>query len=957
MTADIIRFGRFEFDRVEHQLRQNGAVVRLEPIPLDLLFLLLEKPGQLLTRDEIYQRIWGDKVFVDAESAINTAIRKVRRALNDQSPTPQLVIRVSGRGYRFAGRLEGANHRLTLNTSSPKLVGRAREMAELHVALADTMSGHGRFALVSGEPGIGKSRICTELGAEAEKNGMAVVIGRCIEQEAVAYLPFVEILEGYVERSQNPDELRRAMGEEGPVLGRLLPKLQRILPELPPPPELGVEQARRHLFNCVCDFIARRAREQPTLVILEDLHWADDSTLALIDHLSQRDLSLPLMVVGTFRSSRADLNPNLTRSLEGLVRARRAFEIRLEGLDHGHVALMLQALSGHTAPAEVTKEFYARTDGNPFFVEELFRHLVEENRLYDVAGRIRVEMAMRDTEVPPNVGLVVGRRLGRLREATNNILSVAAVIGRSFSCELLEAASGMPRDLLLEGLDEAEQVGLVRSISDVQARAEFSHELTRAAILNRLSAARRQQLHREVAAAIERIYPDSLEDHVDALGHHYSHSNNAEKAIEYLSRAGQQALRRWAHEQAVRNLNGAIERLRTLPDSPERKKRELSLRLILGPCLLAFTGWGTREVERNSAHARELCTALGDPPELFGVSYGLWSVRWARAEMRAAKDAALLLLARAEEMHDPAALGMAHLAMGMTLHFMGEATLAAKHFRSALSLDDSDHRPQGQMDIDHRVHRLYYLAWALIHVGYPEQALQSALEAMARARTLSHPHTTAYANAYFGMISLLRREPDEAREVGEQLFAMCSEYGVADFLAAAIGIRGTVLASRGHEEGIPLIEQWVASGRKTGLKIAQPLELCWLAEACIAFNHFDQASEALDEALTIAESDGARYCEAETHRLRGELLLRKSKSSRVEAETCFVRATEVARQQSARWWELRATVSLARLLVKQGRRDEAHKMLSDFYSWFTEGFGTADLKEAKALLDKLSNSP
>ena len=452
---------------------------------------------------------------------------------------------------------------------------------------------------------------------------------------------------------------------------------------------------------------------------------------------------------------------------------------------------------------------------------------------------------------------------------------------------------------------------------------------------------------------METLFADNLDDHADALAHHYSHSENADKAIEYLGRAGQQALRRSAHDQAIRNLNDAIERLTALPDSSDRKRRELSFQMMLGPALIALTGWGTTEVERTSARALELCTALGDPPELFGVLYGSWSLRFIRADMRAADAAAMLLLARAEELQDRAMLQMAHSAMGMTLFHMGEARLAAEHFRSGLSLDDPDHHPW-PMGIDFRASHLCYLGWALFLVGYPEQALQSALEAVARARTLSHPHTTAYANGYIATVRLLRREPDEALEVGEEIFALCSQYGLTDFLGLAVGIRGTVLASRGHEEGIPLIEQTVASGRKTGLKILRPRELCWLAEACIAFNQFDKASEALDEALTIAETDGARYWEAETHRLRGELALRESESNRVEAETCFERATEVARQQSARWWELRATVSLARLLASQGRREEARARLAEIYNWFTEGFDTADLKDARALLDELS---
>ena len=228
---------------------------------------------------------------------------------------------------------------------------------------------------------------------------------------------------------------------------------------------------------------------------------------------------------------------------------------------------------------------------------------------------------------------------------------------------------------------------------------------------------------------------------------------------------------------------------------------------------------------------------------------------------------------------------------------------------------------------------------------------------MARARTLSLPHTTAIAEGNIAWVRLLRGELDEALEVGERQFALCSEYGVAEGLASAIGIRGTVLASRGHEEGIPLIEQMVALGRKAGEKMLRPGDLFSLADACTAFNQFDKASEALDEALTIAESDGDCYFEVETHRLRGELLLRKSASNRVEAETCFERATEAARQQGARWWELHATVSLVRLLASQGRREEARARLAQIYNWFTEGFDTAGLKDAKALLDELSAGP
>jgi predicted ATPase len=313
----------------------------------------------------------------------------------------------------------------------------------------------------------------------------------------------------------------------------------------------------------------------------------------------------------------------------------------------------------------------------------------------------------------------------------------------------------------------------------------------------------------------------------------------------------------------------------------------------------------------------------------------------------------LLLLARAEELHDRAMLRMAHGTMGMTLFHMGEAKRAAAHFRSGLDLDDPA-QPLAPMGIDVRVVHLCLQAWALWLLGYPDQALKTALDAVARAQALSHPHTTAFANGYIGTIRVLRGEFDEVLEVADSQHVLCSRYGLADFLAGAAGFRGTVMASRGQEEGIPLIEQWVASGDKTGLKMVRPRELCSLAQACTAFNQFDKASGALAEALTIAESDGDRYCEAETHRLRGELLMKQNESNGAQAQACFERAIEVARKQDARSWELRATTSLARVLRDSNRRDEARRMLAEIYNWFTEGFDTADLKEAKALLDELT---
>ncbi len=959
-ATQIIRFGDFELDRVAYQLRHKGSVVPLEPIPLDLLFLLVEKEGELLTRDEIYRRLWSERVFVDSENAINTAIRKVRRALNDDARNPQLVIRVCGKGYRFTGGAQKPTPTLgeTSITASTRFVGRASDMAKLRVALADTLSGRGRFALISGEPGIGKSRICAELAGDAEKKGMEVVFGHCIELEAMAFLPFVEILESYVDSTRSPDQLRRLMGEEGPDLGRLLPKLRRILPDLPTQPELEVRQGRRHLFNCFCDFLERRARERPTLLVLEDLHWADDSTLVLIDHLSQRRPSLPAMVIGTYRASKADLNPNLTRTLERLVRARLATEIRLEGLNSAEVALMLQGLTGQRVPCEVVSEFSARTDGNPFFIEELFRHLVEENRLYDSAGKFRVELKVEDIDVPFNVGLVVERRLGRLREATNKILAVAAVIGRSFSCELLEAASGVSAEVLLDSLDEAERVGLVRSMSDGQARAEFCHELTRRVILGQLSSGRRQRLHLEVAAAIERIYADSLKDHYASLAQHYA--TDSQKAARYHYLAGQHAVQSCAHDQAVSHLTSSLEFLQTLPETDERNQQELASRLALRGSLSATKGNAAPEVESASLRVVQLSVALGDKQKLFWAQCLLAKSYFMRAKMQNAQELAKQLVDLADGSGDPSQLFLAHSLMGQSSFWLGQLALGHRHLEQAIvGYDPQVDRTTTSLLGYHRIIPCYgYAAKALWFMGYPLKALHTNQRAEGLAQSFGDPDSQLAGMTVAAWFHIFRREPASVLERAEGAMAHAHKYGFPYHAAQSSIMRGWSLVQLGHEaEGIAQMETGLDARKATGADCPPAQFLGWLAEAYGKTGRESKGLSLLEEALAKIHRAGDVLFEAELHRLKGELLLLQDPSNWREARHCFQIAIEISARQGAKSLELRAETSLARLLANHRCLRKAHALLTDIYGWFTEGFDTADLKDAKALLDELAKSP
>jgi DNA-binding winged helix-turn-helix (wHTH) protein len=582
MVARLLKFEDFELDLSAHRVRRAGKEVRLQRIPFELLCLLVERRGQLVTREQIRERIWGKGVFVDSENSINIAVGKLRRALNDDAEQPRFIFTVPTRGYRFepVPRSASAAPAQPLSARSA-FIGREREMELLRAGLTNATAGHGGLLLISGQPGIGKTRLVRELGALAQADGIEVLAGHCSEHdEAIPYLPFVEILESLVERASGADHLRTLLGEEGPELARLLPKVKRILPDLPRGLELPPREARHHLLNSFCDFVARIAREQAALLMVEDLQWADDSTLTLLGHLAPRLGRLPVMVAATYRDAQLDVRAGLARALEEFLRGRLATELRLTGLHRDEVAQMLRSLSGHTPPVAVVEEVHQETGGNPFFVEELFRHLKEENRLYTADGVFRPALRITEAEAPQSVRLVVGRRLARLAERTQRMLAMAATIGRVFNLELVEAANSEDAESMLESAEEAEKAGLVQSCAEDSRAFEFSHELARQAVLSGLSAARRQQLHHQVAEAIERLYSDTLEDHLNDLAHHYGQSLNPGKALTYLERAAGRAEAAYAHGEVAALLKLALDLLSRTDSRRPRLLGRLGIALI-----------------------------------------------------------------------------------------------------------------------------------------------------------------------------------------------------------------------------------------------------------------------------------------------------------------------------------------------------------------------------------------
>ncbi len=425
-------------------------------------------------------------------------------------------------------------------TEGTTFVGRGAERAVLARALEQALSGYGKMVLIGGAAGVGKTRIAAEIGAEAARRGMLTLLGGCYDRDdPVPLIPFVEILESVLAQTPNPAMFRDTLGNDASEIARLLPQLRRMFPDIPPPMHLPPEQSRGVLFSAVTQVLARVAGGRPLLLLLDDLHWADDGTLLLLNDIAHLIQTIPVLVVGTYRDFHLDPAGQFIKTLDELIRSHLIDRLTLDGLCRGAVSDMLRALSEREVPDSVAELFYSDTDGNPFFVEELFRHLVEQGKLFDSDGAFRGDLKLGDIDVPASLRLLIGRRLARLSEKTVKTLGIAAVIGRSFTFDLFAASTKVDDDSLLDCVEEAERAGLISStVQYPEARFRFSHELIRQAVVSQLSMARRQRFHLNIADAIEHLYSDALEDHANDLAHHLWHAGTVAdrgKTARYLA--------------------------------------------------------------------------------------------------------------------------------------------------------------------------------------------------------------------------------------------------------------------------------------------------------------------------------------------------------------------------------------------------------------------------------------
>ncbi|NQU07725.1 MAG: protein kinase, partial [Candidatus Abyssubacteria bacterium] len=460
-------------------------------------------------------------------------------------------------------------------------VGRKSERAELQRFLLQAAQGQGSLVMIGGEPGAGKTRITEELVADARRHGFMTLTGHCYEMEgAPPYIPFVEILQSII-RAVEPDTLLDTLGSGAPEAAKLAPELRERFPDIPEPRKLGPEQERLYLFNNLRDFFERLARQRPLLLVFEDLHWADESTMLLIQHIVQQIRDMPILMVNTYRDTELDVARSLARALEELVRQRLAHDVILRRLPEADVSAMLRGHTGEEPPTRLVELIYRETEGNPFFVEEVYKHFAEEGKLFDAEGHWRSDLEIGEEEVPRGVRLVVGRRLERVSEKCKHVLITAAVIGRGFSFELLEELANLDEDALFNAIEVAEQAQLITSkIEGGKVRFIFSHELIRQTLVSSLSLPRRQRSHLRVAEVMERRYAGALEEHSADLAYHfYQAGGDPAKVINYSVMAAERATAQIAYEEAVEQYQRALQALEQQRPLDEFRRCDLLLAL------------------------------------------------------------------------------------------------------------------------------------------------------------------------------------------------------------------------------------------------------------------------------------------------------------------------------------------------------------------------------------------
>jgi class 3 adenylate cyclase/predicted ATPase len=833
-----------------------------------------------------------------------------------------------------------------------RLVGRDEEIDLLLRHWARAKTGDGQVVLVSGEPGLGKSRITAALEERLHAAPHFRLRHFCSPyHQDSALFPFI-------------DQLGRAAGfARDDVPAARLEKLETLLARAAPPdedvalladllslpgsdrhplPNLSPQRRKERTLGALIRQLEGLAHYQPVLMVFEDAHWIDPSSRELLDLTVEHVRSLPVLLIVTFRP---DFQPPWTGQPQVTMLALN----RLGRRDRA--VLVEQIAGGRTLPDEVVAQIVDRTDGVPLFVEELTRSVLESGLLREQVDRYVLDRALPPFAIPTSLHDSLMSRLDRMA-SVRLVAQIGAAIGREFSYPLLRAVSRLAEDELQTALARLVASELVfQRGTPPDAIYAFKHALVQDAAHGSLLRTTRQQLHAQIAEALETHFPEMVDSQPELFAQHYAEARLVEKSVAFWGKAAHRSADRSAMAEAAAQLQKGLDQLALLPDSPERQRRELEFRSALGAALIAVKGVAT-EVGHAFSRARELWEQLGSPSEFLRVPYGQSRYHAHRGELDLAQRLAEDLLRVSRQRSDSAGLVLGHFSCGRNAMFAGRLTLSRSHLEEVLALyDPISHRPLvHQAAIHPRISSQAYLAVVLFCLGYPDQALERSRAAIAEARELAYLPSLATSLTLGCELLSLVGDDTALSELADQLVVVTTEQGLSERRNHETVFRGWLKVGNGEVmEGTSLLRS--ASAALSGEAWA-PRYIALLASACEIAEHIEEALRLLDDALQIVERTGERWFAAELDRRKGQLVLRQGHSE--AAEELYRKALSIAEGQEAKLWELRAAASLARLRRDQGRHIEARDLLAPIYDWFTEGFDTPDLKEAKALLDELA---
>jgi len=842
-----------------------------------------------------------------------------------------------------------------LRSGETPLVGRGEEVELLIRRWQQAKSGEGRVVLISGEPGIGKSRLTAALSEHIGTEAHTRLRYFCSPHDQDSALhPFIAQLERAAGFARD-DTVEAKLGKLRALLApgtrddddiALLSELLS-LPSSAADLNLSPQRKREKLFEALLSQLEAETRRRPVLMVFEDAHWIDPTSHELLDLAVDRVRHLPMLLAITFR-------PEFQPPWAGRAHVTSLALNRLGERDGGALVQNLASNAGLTP--DIVAEIVERTDGVPLFVEELTKAVLESAAHGEGVAAVLATTSQTALSVPATLHASLMARLDRLGPTAKEIAQIGAVLGREFAYELIEPVAQRPAKELQAALDQLGDAGLLfcRGIAP-HASYLFKHALVQDAAYSTLLRGRRQELHARVAAALEGHFADLVERQPELLAHHLTSAGDTERAVDQWLKAGRHAAARFTYREAIAHFERGLGLLQSLEESLVRDGREIELQLALGLCL--FTAKGALAAKPAHTRALELAESSGEPQQRFEALYGVWQSTRDNVSggIAAAVPLSERLLRMAERDGDDGLRLQAHHSGWTTWFHAGDPAKTREHADAGRLLYDPE---------KHASHRLVYGghdpgvcaqisgAWAESLLGYPDNALASISKGLALAERIAHPFTLGFALLFSSQVYLNRREPERALRQLDAAEAVAAEQRLSFNLEPGM-LRGAALLAQGAvDEAIGRIREGVAKWTALGRTLNLPFGLASLSEGLARRGDRVAALAALREGLEIADATGERKWDAELHRLTGTMLLAENK--RDEGQASLQQAIRIAQAQQAKSLELRAARDLARLWGEQGRRSEARDLLAPVYGWFTEGFDTADLKDAKALLEELT---